>query len=65
VVSSPVGGIVLLLWLLALAAAGPVAQRKSRDRWIWVLATLFFGPIAFVLLLALPSQPAPVQRTTA
>jgi predicted membrane channel-forming protein YqfA (hemolysin III family) len=59
---TPVDGVIVLLWFLALAAVGAVSQRKHRSQWLWVFATIVLGPIAIVLLLALPSK-APAIAT--
>jgi hypothetical protein len=56
VFASPEGVVFLVLWLLALAAVGAIAQRKGRSRRRWVLATVFFGPIAVVALFAWPNR---------
>jgi predicted membrane channel-forming protein YqfA (hemolysin III family) len=59
---TPVDGVIVLLWFLALAAVGAISQRQHRSQWLWVLATVVLGPIAIVLLLALPSK-APAIAT--
>jgi hypothetical protein len=58
------GVIVLLLWLAELGAASWIAEHKGRGQWTWVLATFVFGPIAFLVLLALSTAATARLRHT-
>jgi hypothetical protein len=55
------GGISIWQWLLIIVLVTTVADgviAKSKNRWVlgWVILGLMFNPIAFVVLLFLPSR---------
>jgi hypothetical protein len=68
----PILASVVLGWVVNMGLTGWLASRKGRDGGLWVVAALFLGPIAFLIVLVAPRKPekpggpaaalAPVQR---
>jgi multidrug efflux pump subunit AcrA (membrane-fusion protein) len=48
---------VLLGWIVIMALTGWLASRKGRDGGLWVLAALFLGPIALLVVILAPRRP--------
>jgi hypothetical protein len=53
-ITSAIGG----MWASMALLAGGYARTRNRSAWTWFLLTLFFGPIAVLLLVTWP----PVER---
>jgi hypothetical protein len=47
----------LLGWVVNMALTGWLASRKGRDGGLWVLAALFLGPIALLVVFLAPRKP--------
>ena len=49
-ITSVIGG----MWASMALLAGGYARTRNRSAWTWFLLTLFFGPIAVLLLVTWP-----------
>ena len=50
------GLIYLLLWFIGIPATTMLASKKGRDGFLWFLASFFFSPLSFLIVLCLPEN---------
>jgi hypothetical protein len=53
----PIIASVVLGWFVNMALTGWLASRKGRDGGLWVVAAIFLGPIALLIVLVAPRRP--------
>lgn len=55
----PILAAIVVGWFVIAALTGWLASRKGRDGGLWVVAAIFLGPIALIVVLLASARPAP------
>lgn len=54
----------ILIWLGAIIGTAILSDRKRLNMGLWILLSVFFGPVIFILVLAIPAQKASPQQSS-
>jgi hypothetical protein len=55
----PIIASIVVGWFVNMGVTGWLASRKGRDGGLWVVAAIFLGPVALLVVVLAPRKPAP------
>ncbi len=52
------------LWIASIVATAIISSKKKQNLTLWIILSIFFGPLIFLIVLSLPSKASPVASDT-